>query len=259
MLVRLWPPPGLRHLNFLRFCCMDALLEAENVFHGSYRLSFANALLAPVGWSAAEIGDLLSVIPTVCRLVRIGLYSVVERRGVAPIYTASFYLKASLAVLAMAVGRTAAPGLLPWLLLLSGCVVAAPLGMFALAISELVDEHRLRTIESGRGDDPSTMLVAGRYQSTHALFAKPCNSLGPMIAAFVLPSSGDAPHGPGHNETLASEPEAAARGSFELLTFVPVVAACLQLAAFSSYDLRRGRVLEIQGKLRRFEAHQREP
>ena len=256
MLRRLWPPPGLRHPNFLRFCCMDALLEAENVFHGSYRLSFANALLAPVGWSAAEIGDLLSVIPTVCRLVRIGLYSVVERRGVAPIYTASFYLKASVAVLAMAVGRTAAPGLLPWLLLLSGCVVAAPLGMFALAISELVDEHRLHSIESGRGDDPSTMLVAGRYQSTHALFAKPCNSLGPMIAAFVLPSTGDAPHR--HNGTLV-EAEAAARGSFELLTYLPIVAACLQLAAFSSYDLQQVRVLEIQGKLRRFEAHQREP
>ena len=82
-----------------------------------------------------------------------------------------------------------------------------------------------------------------------------------MIAAFVLPSAGDAPLG--HNGTLASEAsteaEAAARGSFELLTFVPIVAACLQLAAFSSYDLRRGRVLEIQGKLRRFEAHQREP
>ncbi len=240
---------------------MDALLEAENVFHGSYRLSFANALLAPVGWSQGEIGDLLSVIPMVCRLVRIGLYSVVERRGVALIYTASFYLKGSIALVAMAFGRTAAPGLLPWLLLLSGCVVAAPLGMFALAISELVDEHRLHMIESGRGDDPSKMLVAGRYQSTHALFAKPCSSLGPIIAAFVLPSSRDVLH-EHHNGTLPStamEAEVVARGSFQLLTCLPIVVACLQLVAFSSYDLWRGRVLEIQGKLRRCEAHHREP
>ena len=126
----------------------------------------------------------------------------------------------------------------------------------SVTLSEQGRAIPVRTIELGRGDDPSTMLVAGRYQSTHALFAKPCNSLGPMIAAFVLPSSGDAPHG--QNGTLV-EAEAAARGSFELLTFVPIVAACLQLVAFSSYDLRRVRVWEIQGKLRRFEAHQREP
>lgn len=53
--------PGIGHKNFVRFCCMDALLEAENVFWNSFRLTFANALLPGIGWSQGQISDLLSV------------------------------------------------------------------------------------------------------------------------------------------------------------------------------------------------------
>ena len=53
--------PGLGHKNFVRFCCMDALLEAENVFWNSFRLTFANALLPGLGWNQRRISDLLSV------------------------------------------------------------------------------------------------------------------------------------------------------------------------------------------------------
>lgn len=64
--------PGLGHKNFVRFCCMDALLEAENVFWNNFRLTFANALLPGIGWSQGQISDLLSVSltgPTYATLV----------------------------------------------------------------------------------------------------------------------------------------------------------------------------------------------
>ena len=57
--------PGLSHRNFLAFCGMDSLLEAENVFQNAFRLTFASALLPAAGWSPAQIGNLLSAIPTV--------------------------------------------------------------------------------------------------------------------------------------------------------------------------------------------------
>jgi Na+/melibiose symporter-like transporter len=53
--------PGVGHRNFLCFCCMDALLEAENIFWNSFRLTFAGALLPLAGWSKGQIASLLSV------------------------------------------------------------------------------------------------------------------------------------------------------------------------------------------------------
>lgn len=82
--------------------------------------------------------------------MRIALYSVVDRIGVAPVYRVSFFLKICISLFAMMLGRTAA-SFLPWLFVMSTIVVAAPLGMFALTISELVDEHRFHSINAGRG------------------------------------------------------------------------------------------------------------
>lgn len=48
--------------------------------------------------TSSRIGDLLSAIPTASRLLRIALYSIVERIGVAPVYRVSFFLKICISV-----------------------------------------------------------------------------------------------------------------------------------------------------------------
>ena len=111
------------------------------------------------------------------------MYSLVERYGVHCIYHGSFALKLILGVLACILGAHSTYLPMSLFICLSSCLVAAPLGLFGVTISELVDEHRTYVIKAGRKDEPS---VAGMYQSTHALFAKPCNSIGPVIAVLVL-------------------------------------------------------------------------
>ena len=206
------------------------------------------------------------MIPTVARFARIALYSVVDRVGVAPVYRASFLIKIALSALAIFVavflpgdsylGRVA----LPAMLVLGSVVVAAPLGMFALTVSELVDEQRYEAARSSAavaavvGDG---RLVAGRYQSTHALFAKPCNSLGPIIVSLVLPGSGI---GTGRSVSQISNSTfdrggeelretAQAQMCFTLISVLPLVAGCVQLYIWRSYTLSKDRVERIQHAL----------
>ena len=320
--------PGLGHGNFLRFCCMDALLEAENVFWNAFRLTFANAVLPVAGWSTSQIASLLSVsthlhaqppvrsaleiiihlytvfavgtcctfctishpprttyhnamqvIPTASRLTRIALYSVVEKVGVAPVYHKSFVIKISLSLLAWAAVASddgAGTGrllriALPWLFVLGSVVVAAPLGMFAVTISELVDEHRYHT-RSAPATTTGGNLVAGRYQSMHALFAKPCNSLGPIIVSLALPSSNDArgyhlrnsanwtgtkPGSDSEGFANATTTGLAFRGDrvstartcLLLMIALPLVAGCVQLCVWRTYGLNKARVERIQQAL----------
>ena len=93
------------------------------------------------------------------------------------------------------------------------------------------------------------MLVAGRYQSTHALFAKPCNSIGPIVVSLALPNAGSVGHGrnglgnttlpaAGGEDRAATDAETeTAQICFALMTMVPLVAALLELLAWQSYTL----------------------
>jgi hypothetical protein len=109
-------------------------------------------------------------------------------------------------------------------------------------------------------------LVAGRYQSTHALFAKPCNSLGPILVTLVLPATGSGGDGGGGGvangtgfDRLATQQEQlqmrqaaaeTARACFGLMTVLPLVAACVQLFVWRWYTLTRPRMERIQQALR---------
>lgn len=213
------------------------------------------------------------MIPTITRIVRISLYSVVDRVGVAPVYRTSFLIKIALSVLAIGVAEYS-PGdsylesvALPAMFVLGNVVVAAPLGMFSLTISELVDEHRYEQAKLSAAVAPliwDGRLVAGRYQSTHALFAKPCNSLGPIIVSLVLPGSG---FGTGHstateherhisNSTIdrgGEQLEEIAQGQmcFILISVLPLVAGCVQFYIWRSYTLSKDRAERIQHVLRK--------
>lgn len=213
-------------------------------------------------------------MPTAARFVRIALYSVVDSIGVAPVYRASFLIKIALSVLAIVVAVSSPADshlkslFLPAMFIFGNVVVAAPLGMFALTISELVDEHRYEEAKSSAtvaaviGDGK---LVAGRYQSTHALFAKPCNSLGPIIVSLVLPESGigtgrssqATQHGRHmFNSTIDRgeeqlEETAQAQMSFALISVLPLVAGCVQFHIWRSYTLSKDRAQQIQHALRK--------
>ena len=111
------------------------------------------------------------------------------------------------------------------------------------------------------------MLVAGRYQSTHALFAKPCNSIGPLLVSLSLPSAGTAGHGELGNATAgggtgqaATDADAeTAQVCFALMTLVPLVAAMAELLAWRSYTLTKTRATEIQQALQRHDLTKQEP
>jgi Na+/melibiose symporter-like transporter len=203
------------------------------------------------------------VIPTVARFARIALYSVVDRVGVAPVYRASFLIKIALSALAIFVA-VFLPGdsylgsvALPAMLVLGSVVVAAPLGMFALTVSELVDEQRYEEARSSAAVVGDGRLVAGRYQSTHALFAKPCNSLGPIIVSLVLPGTSI---GTGRSVSQISNSTfdrggeelretAQAQMCFTLISVLPLVAGCVQFYIWRSYTLSKDRVERIQHAL----------
>jgi hypothetical protein len=254
----------IRHRNFLRFVCMDSILEAENIFHNQFRQTFVECLLGPgslmalhgVGWSASQRSWLISTIPSASRLIRIVLYTAVENVGIWPIYFYSFVIKGVAAMAFLLLG--AGSSYIPMYLTLSSCCVAAPLGLFGVSISELLDEQRAYKITRGRGGEPS---VSGLYQSSHALVAKPINSIGPVVAALVLgPATGLQ-----NTNTTAADIEKAGDISqrvlacFWLITLGPLVCAAIQSMTWRGYTLRGARLVAVQGTLFKLDATSHEP
>lgn len=141
-----------------------------------------------------------------------------------------------------------------------------------MTISELVDEHRVLHQQQQQGAGAEAMRlppsVAGLYQSTHALFAKPCNSIGPVVAALVLGSDaatkgrhGHAPkleggattstvHGGDVAPPSSSVADVAVSACFYLVCLAPMISALVQWAAWRGYSLKGRRLQEVQATMR---------
>ena len=188
------------------------------------------------------------------------------------VYLYSFVLKAGLAALLLLLGSHSV--LLPAYLLLASACVAVPLKFFGMMMSDLVDEQKATVVSrrqaregvagaAAAAAEPST---AGLYQSTHALFAKPLNSLGPILASFALApaiqhrdlaaaaaaTAAAAEPQPQRSAGISTDGsgEAGRAACFMVVVGVPLLTAGWQYLVWKGYDFRGAKAAQAKATLR---------
>ena len=117
-------------------------------------------------------------------------------------------------------------------------------------------EMKRKHILQGRHREPS---LAGLFLGANALISKPVATILPITASRVLERDDDGRGDVGGSDDVAAAADDASkrRRLFYLLVVPPLVCSCLQLLAWSRYDLtpkRTARMCDELKKLRKSDA-----
>jgi hypothetical protein len=236
-----------RHDNFRAWIGMEMLLEAQNTFCISFLKTFVDQLVlqqeeengAGAGFSRGTCDWLLSMIRPLTQLVAIGTYIPIRRLGYPRVYSILFGVNIALSLLLLTLANESSTHLIIAFLLiypvLTGAVQSAG---FHLAMSDMVMELKRKHAMEGRYDEPS---LAGLFMGANALMCKPMESILPILTATVLHR--------GENDKQKQH-------LFYLLAVPPLVCSCLQLLAWSRFDLTPKRTVKMRDELKKL--HSRE-
>ena len=235
----------LKHKNFLWFAAMNLIQVFHCHFNSNFFPLFIEHLLGKslTPAAGATLLGLSFLIPHINNLYFLRLC---QYYGVYAIIKWLFYIKLALAVIMWGIGCGY------WIIL---CIFIASNRIFtegtckllSLVISDLVDEDFVKFRRKG----PVSALVFG----TSALFSKPGQTLAPLLGSYILYlQTGkslffDRGSGPiiSKDKNLTVEEFALFRtGCFNVLVYVPVLSALLQIFIWRCFTLQGPRLKSIK-------------
>ncbi|EQC41558.1 hypothetical protein, variant [Saprolegnia diclina VS20] len=224
--------------NFRYWLGMEMCLETQCNFNKHYLRIFLVHFAAGL-WSPATIASVIASLPLLKQLVKLLVFSVMDRIGVYRLYHDSFVTK-----LVAVVGTLYAVHTFPHpsvvlvaFLLLNMVVTELPTGGFPIAMSNMHKELSLRRQETGRGVVASSSAM---FMGLNAVFCKPMDSLLPILAAMQLDAAGFQA-----NENSPAVSVAMTR----LLVYPPLILSLLQLWSWRRYTLDATHVASIEQAL----------
>eukprot|EP00811_Abedinium_folium_P000166 NODE_10151_length_1373_cov_8.131621.p1 GENE.NODE_10151_length_1373_cov_8.131621~~NODE_10151_length_1373_cov_8.131621.p1 ORF type:complete len:401 (+),score=107.74 NODE_10151_length_1373_cov_8.131621:123-1205(+) len=128
--------------------------------------------------------------------------------------------------------------------LLSNVCTAGAMCYWRVMVASIVDEYMHKN-----GGRRRSVSVVGLFWGIHALLAKPCDSLAPTVASYVLERAGwtgKAMTGPVTEEALTA--------TYRLVLGFPVFLGVVQLLAWRYFDLHGEKLATIQAENKGMEA-----
>jgi len=209
--------------NFWVFNVMNVLLESQQIFNQQYLKPWCELFEED-----NQICDSVVVyLPLVASAIHLALYSYVSRYGVWGVYNSSFYVRLAACVVCFFASRQS-PNAVPIFIAVNFLTTAITIGFFSIAIGDIIDEFKASTL-SDRGLPVNS--YSSLFYGTHAVFAKPFNSFGPIVTAAWVDlgdySNADAEH----KQELRDH-------GLQLLLLFPFVLTLIQIVAWKKYTLR---------------------
>ncbi|OQR82998.1 hypothetical protein ACHHYP_15208 [Achlya hypogyna] len=227
--------------NFRYWLGMEMCLETQSNFNRHYLRVFLGHFAGGL-WSPATLTTVISGLPLLKQLVKLGVYSVMDRVGVYRLYQSSFIAKfvaASLTFIVVQSVSTTPYMLLVTFLIFNAIATELPTGGFPIAMSNMHKELSLHRLHTGRGLVPSSSAM---FMGLNAVFCKPMDSLLPILAATQLDAAG--------YQTDKSSPRVADT-MVHLLLFPPLLLSGIQLWSWRRYTLNADKLATIEVALHR--------
>jgi hypothetical protein len=228
------------HKNFLAWIAMEMLLECQVSFVMSFAKTFVDTLVMDAGISRDFSEWALSMIRPLTQILAICCYIPIRRFGYHTVYKVMFSMNLALSFLLLSVATPSSTYWIIGFLLVYPTVTGAVLASgFHLAMSDLVLEMKRKHALEDRLDEPS---FAALFMGANALMCKPIESLLPIVAATFL---GDTGFSSGASSSSSQ------RVLFYLLVGPPCIFSCLQLFAWSRFDLHPAKTRAMRDELRK--------
>ncbi|KDO34691.1 hypothetical protein SPRG_00755 [Saprolegnia parasitica CBS 223.65] len=224
--------------NFRYWLGMEMCLETQSNFNRHYLRIFLVHFAAGL-WSPTTIASVIAGLPLLKQLIKLVVFSVMDRIGVYRLYHDSFVTKLVAAVWTLSAVHTLPhpSAFLVAFLLLNMVVTELPTGGFPIAMSNMHKELSLRRQQTGRGVVASSSAM---FMGLNAVFCKPMDSLLPILAAMQLDAAGFQA-----NKTTPAVSVAMTR----LLVYPPLILSLLQLWSWRRYTLDATHVASIEQAL----------
>ncbi len=262
--IRLFINDLRRHKNFWVFLGMNILQECQAIFTVQFLPIFLEQLLPDtISFAERPFGlPLNSVLPTCMTIITavaaIYLHDYVEKNSAYNVYLFAFICKIVFAAICLLLGPTL------WLpvilfLFINRVATSLPLGFFSLTMADLFDEYKFKKVDGQRrsaAKDREAGLYDGEhkienvysmYWGCHALFAKPLNSVGPMIGTYVLSQAG---YNDASQQQHGEDNDSVKRACFYLVTLLPLSVSVIQLIIWQFYTLRGKYLFHVKKELK---------